>query len=66
MELSETQKLLLDGLKAFDVEVDNAIGIMLLLKGNEACMNELMYYMADERPNAEGIMQRAFKIAGIE
>ncbi len=48
MELTESQKLLLRGLKTFGVELDEMVGIMLFLKTEEQQW-ELMRWMADNQ-----------------
>ena len=46
MELTKTQKLLLNGLQLFGVERGAIIGIMVALQEEDE-MYELMYFMAD-------------------
>lgn len=48
MELTGSQKLLINGLDLFGVEMDEMLGIMLALK-SEAQQWELMKWMADNQ-----------------
>lgn len=48
MELTESQKFLINGLDLFGVEMDEMLGIVLVLK-SEAQQWELMEWMADNQ-----------------
>ena len=65
MELTETEQLLIDGLTLFKVDKDMIVGIILMLQDNEEGMEELMRYMADNRPTPNEISLKALEIAGI-
>lgn len=65
MELTETQQTLINGLKVSEVDKDMIVGIMLMLQDNEEGMEELIYYIADNRPTANEICNKALEIAGI-
>ena len=61
--LTQTQELLLDGLRAFGVEKDLIIGIMIMLTEEEQ-QEQLMEWMADhEEAMPETILQKATDIA---
>lgn len=62
MALTKTQITLLEGLKAFQVPKDQTIGIMLFLQNDEQGMQELINYMASERPTAYEIIKESVKI----
>ena len=63
MKLSETQKLLMSGLKVFGVENDLIVGIMLLLQ-DEDQQERLMEWMAEhEGAKPETILRIATEIA---
>ena len=63
MELSETQKLLINGLKLFKMEKEEIIIIMILLQ-EEDQMNSLMHFMINHREaNQEDILEEAVNIA---
>ena len=63
MKLSETQKLLMSGLKVFGVENDLIVGIMLLLQ-DEDQQERLMEWMAEhEGATPETILRIATEIA---
>ena len=60
--LTQTQELLIDGLRAFGVEKDLIIGIMIMLT-EEDQQEQLMEWMADhEKAKPEEILQRATEI----
>ena len=60
--LSQTQELLLDGLRAFGVEKDLIIGIMIMLP-KEDQQYELMYWMANHaEAKPEDILLKATEI----
>ena len=62
MELSETQKLLVNGLKLFKVEKECIVGIMLMLK-EEDQMWDMMDYMADNlKATQEELLLKATEI----
>lgn len=60
--LSEVQETLIDGLKAFGVHKDQAIGIMIALQDTEEGMWELMEYMATYQPTAHEIIKKSIEI----
>lgn len=63
MKLTETQKLLMTGLKVFGVENDLIVGIMLMLQ-EEDQQEQLMEWMAEhEGAKPEVILQTATEIA---
>ena len=62
MELSETQKLLVNGLKLFKVEKECIVGIMLMLK-EEDQMWDMMDCMADNlKATQEELLLKATEI----
>ena len=65
MELTETQQTLIDGMKVSGAEKDMIITLMLLLQDNEEGMEELIYYIKDNRPTPNEIGLKALEIAGV-
>ena len=63
MKLTETQELLINGLRVFEVEKDLIIGIMLLLSKTEQ-QEEMMEWMAEhEGAKPETLLQIAVEIS---
>ena len=62
MELTSTQKLLMNGLELFGVEKEAMIGILISLQKEEE-MRELMNYMAEnQQANQEDILEQMVRI----
>ncbi|MBO4212910.1 MAG: hypothetical protein J5894_02230 [Clostridia bacterium] len=62
MELTSTQKLLMNGLELFGVEKDAMIVILISLQEEEK-MRELMNYMAEnQQANQEDILEQMVRI----
>lgn len=64
--LSDTEKSLIDGLRAFGVHKDQVIPLMIALQDKEEGMLELMEYMATYQPTAHEIIKKSVEIATRE
>ena len=64
--LSDTEKSMIEGLRAFGVHKDQAIPLMIALQDNEDGMLELMEYMAISHPTAHEIIKKSVEIATRE
>ena len=62
---TEVEETLIIGLKSFQMEVDEAIGIMLMLKDKREQQEELILWMHNnQKATPSDILGRAMKIAG--
>lgn len=66
MELTEAEKLLIHGLKLYGVELEDALGIMLLLN-TEQMQDEMMLWMTENRQaTTSNLIGKAMDIAATK
>ena len=66
MELTEAEKLLIHGLKLYNVELEDALGIMLLLN-TEQMQDEMMLWMTENREaTTSDLIGKAMDIAATK
>lgn len=68
MELTELQKLLIEGLKFFDLEKENGIMVMLMLKSSEQAQWDMLFWVRDNiynNPTQEQVMDKAEELMDL-
>ena len=61
-QLSEAQRVLIQLLKNIGAEVDELIGVMLLLKGREEDMERMCVWIYDDHPTPQQVLRKAMEL----
>lgn len=61
-QLSEAQRVLIPLLKNIGAEVDELIGVMLLLKGREEDMKRMCVWIYNDHPTPQQVLHKVMEI----